>query len=391
MKIFIMDVIKLNINYEMIDGSNIHKWELVHNLLKLKNEIHILSSENTIPKYENLVLHTIPKTVQHNRLENLTFLLDTIKSNDFDILYTRTPANVSGFAGYLAKKRFGKPLVFEINGISYQEKALGNRSSKNLLKFYLAKARMYKEIFMWKLGDRIIAVTPGIKEVLLKHGVSEKKIYVIENGANTDLFRPMNKENSRRDLGLDEDSKYVCFVGSFAPWQGVELLIKAIPLIIEKDVHARFLIVGDGVMKKEWMGLAEYLGVLGKCIFTGSVPYEMVPTYINASDICVVPKKPMLSGYSPLKLYEYMACGKPIIATRTKGFELLEETNSGILINPENPVEFAKSTLMLLENPELMINMGNSGRKYVVANHSWESIAKKVESVCKNLIEDPGN
>jgi glycosyltransferase involved in cell wall biosynthesis len=105
-------------------------------------------------------------------------------------------------------------------------------------------------------------------------------------------------------------------------------------------------------------------------IFTGSVPYEQVSMYINACEVCVVPKRPLKSGYSPLKLYEYMACGKPVIASRLDVFEVLEQINSGLLVNPEDPNEFSTAVLQLLSDPYLREKMGFNGRNYVQRSQS---------------------
>jgi glycosyltransferase involved in cell wall biosynthesis len=148
----------------------------------------------------------------------------------------------------------------------------------------------------------------------------------------------------------------------------------------------KFLIVGDGIMKTKWIQLVNKLKISDKFIFTGRVPYEAVPLYINTSDICVTPKKPIKSGYSPLKLYEYMACCKPVVATRTNGFEIIEEYNAGILINPKNSKEFADAIKTLLHNNNLRIKYGRNGREYVIKNHSWESVVKKVAALCESTV-----
>jgi glycosyltransferase involved in cell wall biosynthesis len=140
-------------------------------------------------------------------------------------------------------------------------------------------------------------------------------------------------------------------------------------------------------MKDELAALANQLDVVDKIIFVGKIPYNQVPLYINASEICVTPKKPLRSGYSPLKLCEYLACSKPVIATRTNGFELLEENNAGLLINPENQQEFADAINMLLKDPVLRQRMGENGRKYVLEDRSWESVARKVAKVCEDAIQ----
>ena len=95
------------------------------------------------------------------------------------------------------------------------------------------------------------------------------------------------------------------------------------------------------------------------------------------ADVCIVTKKTLGFGYSPLKLYEYMACKKPVIATNTKGFEILKQSNAGILVNPEDLQELSNAMIKLLQNKQLREKMGDNGRKLVVSEYSWESTAKK--------------
>jgi len=308
----------------------------------------------------------------------LVFLAIARRKQRFDIIYRRhTVLNIE----YLLAKLFGIPSVKEVNGIIPDELRVtkwGDRVSlwvvDRIERFNMPKA------------DKIIVVTAELKEVLHnQYKVPQNKIVVIENGANTDLFKPMDTLEARTKLNLNQSGHYVCFVGSLVQWQGVEYLIRAAPLILESYPDTRFLIVGDGPMKQELIELAEQVGVSNRMIFTGMVPYQKIPLYINTSDVCVLPKKPMGSGYSPLKLCEYMACGKPVAATRTDSFEILEEFNTGVLMNPENPSEFAQAIIKLLQNLELRVHMGENGRKYVVENQSWESVAKKVEEVCSEV------
>jgi glycosyltransferase involved in cell wall biosynthesis len=276
--------------------------------------------------------------------------------------------------------------VVEVNGLVIDELKVNNSMSFAYRVF--SHLALRSEKLNYRYCDRIVSVTDKLKEELVNlYDVPEGKIFVINNGANTDLFKPMDQERVKAELGLEKSKKYVCFVGNLAAWQGVEFLIYASPLILEKYPEVRFLIVGDGAMKDKLVEISSELGLLDKFIFTGRVPYEKVPMYINAADVCVVTKKPIKSGYSPIKLYEYMACGKPIIATKTYGFEILEQTNAGILINPENSAEFANTVLMLLNKPELLNNMDNNGREYVNVNHSWDSVARKVLDVCNDIIE----
>ncbi len=94
----------------------------------------------------------------------------------------------------------------------------------------------------------------------------------------------------------------------------------------------------------------------------------------------------MKVGLSPLKIYEYLSCEKPVVSSRISNLEFIEQQQAGILVEPENPEELAKAVIKLLKDKELRESMGKNGREYVVKNHSWEAIGRKVADVCENLI-----
>jgi glycosyltransferase involved in cell wall biosynthesis len=173
-------------------------------------------------------------------------------------------------------------------------------------------------------------------------------------------------------------------------WQGVDCLIKGMPLILARHPGALLLIVGNGPAKQELIALAEQAGVSDSVIFTGSVPYPEVPLYMNAADICTSLKVELRSGYSPLKLYEYMACGKPVIASRVSGFEVVENSGSGVLVEPNDYQAFAAAIIRLLDDRALRASIGVKARQYVVENHSWDSVARRVAGVFKSVVNKNG-
>lgn len=290
-----------------------------------------------------------------------------------DILYSRH--SLFSFTPPVIAKILRIPLIVEMNGLIMDEIHVAKNSHFEMI---VAK---WSETINCTAAWRIVAVTHSIKTTL-EGRYQRDDILVIPNGANTALFRPMDMEISRTYLSLDTHARYVCFVGNLAAWQGVEYIVRAAPDVLRVHPDIRFLIVGDGTLKNELIELTRQYHVSGAFIFTGSVVYDNVPLYINASEICLVPKKPIQSGYSPLKLYEYMACSKPVIATRTDGFEILENVQAGILINPENSGEIQNAICTLIENSSLREQMGARGRAYVEKNHSWSRVAQKVYRVC---------
>jgi len=282
--------------------------------------------------------------------------------------------------GYFLARLIRTPVVKEVNGILVDEMRAKDEGNSVLL-----WAISQIERFTLPRGSQIIVVTSKLKEILHdNYDIPEDKIVVIPNGANTDLFKPMDIAEAKRELNLNQGNDYICFVGSLVKWQGIEYLIKSIPLILEKCPHARLLIVGDGIMKNELIELAKQIGLSDKIIFTGKVPYHKVPLYINASDVCALPKKPI--PCSPLIMYEYMACARPVVATRIPGFEILEEYNAGLLFSPMDTQELADGVTTLLKNGELKRRLGKNGRKYVVENQSWASVAQRIADVSESLI-----
>ena len=373
-------------------GSKTHTMELIRNLEKLGNQVFLVaqgSKNNDVENFYNSGAYMNKK----NDILRFTFMLKSIlqsfifiltNAGNFDLIYVRDP--IAGTIALIPKKIFRKKMIHEINGIPDERKLHGNYFLNNGYVFILELA----EKISIKNSDRIIGVTQRLKEYIIKkYGVAENEISVVPNGVNTAIFHPMNDprviQEIKGKLKISKEERIVGFVGTLAPWQGLEYLIEAAPLILKEIPEVRFILVGDGPMKDDLEGKIRGLDLEANFIFTGTVPYREVPGYINASDVCVVPKKPLKSGYSPLKLYEYMACGKPVIASRISGFEILEQNNAGILVEPENPRDLAKAIIKLLEDDMLGDEMGRNGREYVVETHSWESVARKVEKVCKKV------
>lgn len=373
-------------------GSNIHILELLGNLKKYTHVImfapgqksvnRALSGIKYVPVIDNKYL------VQPSYELVLPFyLLYSYIKNRPDVLYLRQ--NSFPIFPIILCKILKIPSVVEVNGLVLDELKVNN--SKSFAYRVFSRLALRSEKLNYRYCDRVVSVTDKLKEELVNlYAVPEGKINVINNGANTDLFKPMSQEKVKAELQLEESKKYVCFVGNLAAWQGVEFLIYAAPFILKKCPDARFLIVGDGVMKNKLLELSSELGLSDKIIFTGRVPYENVPPYINASDVCVAPfikGRNAKIGLSALKTYEYLACGKPLVASSISGVkDLIELSGGGISISPENPEELASAVVELILNENMRALMGERGRKYVVENHSWNGVARKILDVCTDIV-----
>lgn len=386
----------LNVNIKGTTGDAVHVRELVHNLAKLGNSISLIGEFNlnsdielsTIRRNENVQIYYNKKFNAHlPALFDIWNCIKAAKDNYPDIIYNRC---FSCKIGYILSKILNRPFIIEVNGIADDEaKLLGIYKNYKYTSIIRKKFRQ----FFFKSASKIVAVSPGIKEELIKSfQIPSEKIVVIPNGANTELFMPMCQETAKKELGLDISKKYVCFVGNLAPWQGVECLVEAAPLVIENAPETRFLIVGDGMMYIPLQNLVKEYHLEKYFYFTGRIPYDVVPKFINASDICVSPfirARNEKIGLSPLKIYEYMACGKPVIGSNINGVgDFLEKSNAGISFTAENAVEFSKVLIRLLKDDQMRENMGQNGMKLVNEYFNWNNTAKKIINFCESVIRE---
>lgn len=232
-----------------------------------------------------------------------------------------------------------------------------------------------------RCSDKVRAVSDGVKSYLVSLGVDENKISVIGNGTDTDHFKPEDI-TPRYDIG---------FVGNLAKWQGVEWLIEAIVLVQQTHPDITGIIVGSG---PEGINLNTQIhnSSAKNLKMLGALHYQSVPNIINSCKICIAPFKPRGStsdnkSISPLKIRDYAACGKPIIASRIPGLEEVETAEFGILVEPGDTQALAQAIIRLLDNPSLRANMGKNAREYAVKNYAWSSIAAQISQEIESLFK----
>ena len=387
-KVFIMDTVE----QPQGSGWTTHKWELSRSLSKLGHEVHVMTWIST--RLDGVVGHSMKAKEKYKfgfifKIIHIINILKVVHAHNFDILYTR---NVPfALFALLIKKIKKSKLVLELNGL-YSEDW---KSEKRYYKINIKKMWSYLEIFVAKKADAIIAVAPGIRDILIKKGINKDKIMVIANGANIDLFKPVDDALTIKELqtryNISENDNVIIFVGNLMRWHGVEYLIKSAPIVLKTFPNTKLLIVGDGRIKRELISMTEKMDVSANFIFTGAVPYKSVPLCINVSDVCIAPfirTRNDRLGLSPIKIYEYLACGKPVVASNIKGVgDLLDNSNSGIVVTPEDPTELANAIIKLCKDGQLRKKMGNNGRELVVNNYSWGITAKKTIEVFRNLLE----
>lgn len=308
-----------------------------------------------------------------------------VVSRQVDLIYVRD--YLGGIVAWPSVRLFQKPVVYEINGIAAEErKAYGDGAFNQLYSRFIDWA----EGVTVRVARHFVAVTNQLKEYLVNnYRLDPQFVAVINNGVNTDVFKPLADDelvSLRQELKLHKTDKTIVFTGTLSVWQGLVTLLEAAVSVIDVFPQVCFLIVGDGPLKNKLKYKADQLGITKNVVFTGWVQREYIPQYLNLADICVVLKEPMVSGYSPVKVYEYMACGKPILASRVPGLEFLETVGIGRLAEPNDSRSVAAELLKMLENDDFRQRASAIASQLAAERYGWANVAEQVGQVCLDTI-----
>jgi len=246
--------------------------------------------------------------------------------------------------------------------------------------------RRFSKLFRWLSlkqyiwSDACITVTPKLKE-WLESIVKNGKVYFIPNAANTILFNPQAQTN--RSL----PKKYVVFFGAMAEWQGIDTILEAIKSDLwPSDLH--FVAMGDGPKRQL---IEELQKTEPKIQYLGIIPYSEVPGIITGSLAGLSPQNNHSgrsdSGLYPLKVFETLACGVPVIVTDFPGqADLIREFKCGIVINHDNSQELITAILRIYDDPEEAKKMGIRGRAAVDKEYSWDNAAEVTNKIIKDIL-----
>jgi len=292
-----------------------------------------------------------------------------------------------GFSTYLASKITKVPFFLEVNGIIELDFEVDKNNSPLIT--WLNKINLNFQTIFMKSANLLFTPTQGIKNIIAsQYGINPKKIKVVPNGADSEIFYPMNKKDMRKQLNLPQDKKIVIFVGGFKKWHGIKTIIESIPIVIKNDKNVLFLLVGDSknpALMNDLKQKIKKLDIEKNIVLTGKVEYKKVPKYINSSDlaICYVSghKRNVKQTFTALKMMEYMACEKAMIVTTPCAVDVkIKETEAGEVINPDDANALASGILKLLFNNELRKKYAKNAFSLSKKYYTWNISAKKTEN-----------
>ena len=365
-------------------GAASHIKGVIEGLLELGTEVQVISNDELV----GLDPAKVPLTkIEPESLGSTRAVFDInnnavftrgavalVQQSPPDVIYQRY-ARFS-WAGVVASLVTGRPLFLEYNGSEVWVGRHWDRvNNLDLLERY--------ERLNLAGATRIFVVSEVDRVNLEQAGVASEKIIVNSNGVDTEIFRPhTGGAEVRAELGLDDEEQLVGFVGSFGPWHGVLVLAEAIKMI-PATMRLKFLLVGDGALLGEMKRMLSEESEQGRVIFKGAVSHNEVPALLDACDILVSPHIPLAAGAeffgSPTKLFEYMAMGKGIVASRLGQIgEVLTDGQTALLVEPGNTQELREGIVRLAESLELREALGARARQGAIERHTWKRNAQKI-------------
>ena len=307
-------------------------------------------------------------------------------ASGYDLIHEHNGLFCLGSAWASTRSRMPYVLTFSADPILERELV-----GKPLRGLHASVARKEAQ-YTYRAANKILCVSEPAKSHLIDGwGVEAKKIVVMPNGVDTQLFRPLKTSLSTRiQLGLD-GQQVVSFVGSFQPWHGIDCLVESFARVLSEIPQARLLLVGDGPARPIVEDVVRRLDVSSKVTITGLVPQAKIPEILSAVDVAVIPypRLPKDLWFSPLKLYEYMAAGKAIVASASGQIaEVLQDGYTGLLFAPGDVEECAQAIIRLLKDPSELDRLGKNARHQAVEQHSWDGYIHRLEAIYQDAIEE---
>jgi glycosyltransferase involved in cell wall biosynthesis len=287
-----------------------------------------------------------------------------------------------GGIGYLLKLVTRIPLVFD-----YQGSLSGECIDHGFFKPGSLMARIFGRIERAINGcaDRIVtSSSAGYNDLIETWGVAPGRIISVIDGVDTEQFRPHDRLDARKHLGIAPDVPVVAYLGIMNAYQGTDLLLDAIALLKARGVLVRFLVMG--FPHERYQASAEALGINDMITFTGKIDYNDAPLFLSAADLAVSPKLSLTEANG--KLFNYMACALPVVVFDTPvNREILGDT--GIYAHLGDSVDFAGRIEALLADRDGLKGQGERVRAKAVNEHAWQARGARLAEVYQAVVGTP--
>lgn len=334
-------------------------------------------------------LATLPVFGQLRVIQVLTKRLIEVAAKERpDVIHAHSPA-LNGVAAVRAGRKLGIPVVYEVRGFWEDAAVSHGTSSEGGLRYRLTRAL---ETWALRKANAATCICEGIRSDLVARGIPRDKITIIPNAVDASRFQPVGERNSELEQSLGLSGKRViAFIGSFYDYEGLDLLVAAMPDLLAARPDLRLLLVGGGQVAEDITAQVQRLGLDGNVIMTGRVPYEEVENYYSLTDILVYPRKSMrlTELVTPLKPLEAMAQKSLFIASDVGGHkELVRDGVNGTLFRADDKDDLVRNVLALLDDEARWPAIRDAGRDFVENERNWSNSVANLKRVYRGLLPE---
>jgi PEP-CTERM/exosortase A-associated glycosyltransferase len=301
-----------------------------------------------------------------------------------DVIHAHSPA-LNGVPALRVGKRLGIPVVYEIRAFWEDAAVDHGTTTEGSVRYRLTRAM---ETYVIKRANAVTTICEGLRKDIVARGVPEQKVTVIPNAVNADAFTRRNEADVylRRKLNL-EDATVLGFLGSFYAYEGLDLLIAALPELARRIPNVKALLVGGGPQEANLKAQAQALGVADRVVFVGRVPHAEVSKYYDLVDVLVYPRHSMrlTELVTPLKPLEAMAQEHILLASDVGGHhELIEDGKTGFLFKAGDKAALVDKLVAMLADRDGWEAVRTNGRAFVESVRNWKNSVARYEQVYAN-------
>ena len=312
-------------------------------------------------------------------------LLEIIPTIKPDVLHAHSPC-LNAIAALRAGRKFGIPVVYEVRAFWEDAAVDHGTSTENGLRYKLTRGL---ETYALKRADAVTTICEGLRGDIVARGIPAAKVTVIPNAVDIGKFAVGGEADLelKRKLGF-EGNRLIGFIGSFYAYEGLDVLLRAVPALSARHPDLRVLLVGGGPQDANLRQQAKDLGIADKVVFTGRVPHDQVQKYYDLLDVLVYPRLSMrlTDLVTPLKPLEAMAQGRILAASSVGGHrELIVDGKTGVLFAPDDPASLAAKVGDLLDAHLLWPALRSAGRAYVENERNWPVSVSRYKNIYDRL------
>ena len=287
------------------------------------------------------------------------------QAKPFDLIYERY--SLFSHAGVETARTQNIPSLLEVNAPLIEEQ-LKYRTLHNPE----AAEKVAKQVF--NTATAVIAVSDGVANYVGNYCNTKEHIHVVPNGVNVERFSPSAPSSFPKNPKVF----MVGFVGTLKPWHGVDILIAAFRKLLQKHPNTALLIVGDGPERTHLENIINEFILQDSVTFTGAVSPAEIPNLLTSMDVAVAPYPALEEFYfSPLKIYEYMAAGLPVVASNIGQIpKIIKHQENGLLYPAGNLQALTNALEQIIKDPVFGKDLGQVARQTVETHHSWGAISE---------------